>query len=200
MVTCPAIAIPVRALPCPRHLLVSGSLMYLFLMALEWFQWSQTCFCSCTRSVGVEPPAVPPRCPLGSSCHLGAAGGAGAARTLEHHWHQPGLSWDRADGASTGCPQCVPTHAPQHRPPHTHTPSAVTKGLGRNLHSKHFLLLSLAHPLHPESQLTPSPAASRAWPAAGRTPVVTNPPGSCTESGLPLRGKVSKKKIPQTPK
>lgn len=113
---------------------------------------------------------------------------------------QPGLSWDRADGASTGCPQCVPTHAPQHGPPHTHTPSAVTKGLGRNLHSKHFLLLSLAHPLHPESQLTPSPAASRAWPAAGRTPVVTNPPGSCTESGLPLRGKVSKKKIPQTPK
>lgn len=97
VVTCPGIALPVRALPFQRHLLVPSSFMYLFLMALEWFPWSQTHFCSCTRNVRVEPPAVPPLCPLHSSCQLGTACGVGAAQNPEHHWHQPGLSWDRAD-------------------------------------------------------------------------------------------------------
>lgn len=88
-----------------------------------------------------------------------------------------GLSWDRGDG-----PQCVPTAR--------HASSAVTKGLGRNLHSKH---LFPAHPLHPE--LPAQPPRSLEGLASSRTdPVVTNPPGSCTESGLPLRGKVAKKK------
>lgn len=97
-----------------------------------------------------------------------------------------GTSWGRAGGQVRAVPRGHPQRS-------AHPPTALTKGLGQELHHKHFVL---------PAQLTLRSRNTCSLVPARRqhiSLVVNNPPGSSTGLGFTPKGKSCKKTNKNTP-